>query len=169
MLLVAALAAWVWGHWGSVHAEGLRKAAVAGLALLMLGGAVGWAFAPSPASVSWTPFDIASFRALWQKEPLFVEFTADWCPSCKVLEHTVLTPARLHDMQERYGIRPIRVDLTRPNPEGEALLRALDSVSIPVAAIFPTGAEADRPLVLRDLYTAGQLEKALETLLPRKK
>ncbi len=169
VLLVAALGAWIWGRWGSFHASGARRAAVAVLVLLMLGGAIGRAFAPRPAPVPWTPFETSTFRSLWQKEPLFVEFTADWCPSCKVLEHTVLTPDRLGSMTERYGVRLIRVDLTRPDPEAEALLRALDSVSIPVAAIFPAGAEAERPLVLRDLYTADQLEKALETLLPRKK
>lgn len=111
---------------------------------------------------------MATFRSLWGQTPLLVEFTADWCPSCKVLEHTVLTPSRLHGLIERYGVRLIKVDLTRPDPEAEALLRALGSVSIPVAAIFPTGDMADSPIVLRDLYTADQLEKALSTLLPRK-
>ncbi len=169
VLLVAALAAWIWGRWGSFHTAGPRKVLVAILVLIMLGGAVGWAFIPRPASVPWISFNMTTFHSLWSKEPLFVEFTADWCPSCKVLEHTVLTPSRLETLTRRYGVQLIRVDLTRQDPDGEALLRALDSVSIPVAAIFPAGDEANRPLVLRDLYTASQLESAFETLLPRKK
>lgn len=169
VLLVAALAAWIWGRWGSFHATGLRKTLVGILVLTMLGGSTGWAFIPRPDSVPWISFNMTTFHSLWRKEPLFVEFTADWCPSCKVLEHTVLTPSRLEALTRHYGVQLLRVDLTRPDPDGEALLRALGSVSIPVAAIFPAGDEADHPLVLRDLYTAGQLENAFETLLPRKR
>ncbi len=168
VLLVASLAAWTWGRWGSFRASGTRKLLIAALAVFMIGGSIGWAFAPQPAPAPWTTFSVATFRSLWGQTPLLVEFTADWCPSCKVLEHTVLTPSRLHGLIERYGVRLIKVDLTRPDPEAEALLRALGSVSIPVAAIFPTGDMADSPIVLRDLYTADQLEKALSTLLPRK-
>ena len=47
------------------------------------------------------------------------------------------------------------------------LLRALDSVSIPATAIFPKGLLSNSPLVLRDLYTSGQLDQALSTLSPR--
>ena len=60
------------------------------------------------------------------------------------------------------------MDLTRPDPEAQALLRAIGSVSIPVTAIFPKGLLADSPVVLRDLYTANQLDQALSTLSPRK-
>ena len=98
-----------------------------------------------------------------------MEFTADWCPSCKVLERTVLTPERLDALADRYGLRLVRVDLTRPDPDGEALLRALGSVSIPVTAIFPRGFLAKSPLVLRDLYTIRQLEAALATLPPKER
>lgn len=74
-----------------------------------------------------------------------VEFTADWCPSCKFLEQTVLTPKRLHAITERYGLRLIKVDLTRPDPEAQALLRAIGSVSIPVTAHFPQGPPLKQP------------------------
>ena len=48
------------------------------------------------------------------------------------------------------------------------MLLAFGSVSIPVTAIFPKGLLSNSPIVLRDLYTAGQLEDALSTLSPRK-
>ena len=98
-----------------------------------------------------------------------VEFTADWCPSCKFLEQTVLTPKRLHAITERYGLRLIKVDLTRPDPEAQALLRAIGSVSNPRSRPFsPRASSQTAPIVLRDLYTASQLEDTLATLSPRK-
>lgn len=167
-LLVCALAAWIWGHWGGLRASGLQKLFTGALALLMVGGSIWWSVRPAPEPAPWEAFQADTFRSLLKKEPLLVEFTADWCPSCKFLEQTVLTPKRLHAITERYGLRLIKVDLTRPDPEAQALLRAIGSVSIPVTAIFPKGLLSNSPIVLRDLYTTGQLEDALSTLSPRK-
>ena len=55
-----------------------------------------------------------------------------------------------------------KVDLTRQTPPAMALLRALGSQSIPLAAFFPAGEKAARPLVLRDLFTPGQFEQAMD-------
>ena len=167
-LLVCALAAWMWGHWGGLRASGPQKLFTGALALLMVCGSIWWSVQPAPEPAPWETFRADTFRSLLKKEPLMVEFTADWCPSCKFLEQTVLTPKRLHAITERYGLRLIKVDLTRPDPEAQALLRAIGSVSIPVTAIFPKGLLSNSPIVLRDLYTASQLEDALATLSPRK-
>ena len=167
-LLVCALAAWMWGHWGGLRASGPQKLFTGALALLMVCGSIWWSVQPAPEPAPWETFRADTFRSLLKKEPLMVEFTADWCPSCKFLEQTVLTPKRLHAITERYGLRLIKVDLTRPDPEAQALLRAIGSVSIPVTAIFPKGLLSNSPIVLRDLYTTSQLEDALATLSPRK-
>ena len=167
-LLACALAAWMWGRWGGLRASLRQKALVGALALLVAGGSVWWSVLPAPEPAPWEPFRPDTFQSLLKKEPLLLDFTADWCPSCKFLEQTVLTPKHLRSLQERYGLRLIKVDLTRPDPQAQALLRALGSVSIPVTAIFPKGLLSNSPLVLRDLYTSGQLDQALSTLSPRK-
>ena len=166
-LLVIGLAAWLWGRWGGLRASIRQKIFTGVIAALMVGGAVWWSVQPAP-SAPWQTFQADSFRSLLRKEPLLVEFTADWCPSCKFLEQTVLTPRTLTGLRERYGLRLIKVDLTRPDAEAQALLRAIGSVSIPVTAIFPAGDAAGSPIVLRDLYTAEQLENALNLLPSRK-
>ena len=166
-LLLTALAAWLWGHFAGLRASLRQKILVGVLAAALVGGASWWTFRPSPPPAPWQSFSAQTFRAALGNRPLFVEFTADWCPSCKVLEHTVLTPNRLHNLVQRYGVDLVRVDLTRSSPEAEALLRALGSVSIPVAAIFPAGDMASQPIVLRDIYTADQLEAAFSNLSPR--
>lgn len=166
VLLLAACAAWIWGLWGGLAAPPARRVLTGLVAVALIAGGVWWSLQPAPTS-AWTAFSPERFRAALGKEALLVEFTADWCPSCKVLERTVLTPERLNALAARYDLRLVRVDLTRPNPDAEALLRAVGSVSIPVTAIFPKGFLANSPLVLRDIYTASQLEAALATLSPR--
>lgn len=165
VLLLAAFAAWLWGRWGGLAASPPRRFLAGLVAAGLIAGGVWWSLQPAPA-VAWIAFNPQHFRAALGKEALLVEFTADWCPSCKVLERTVLTPERLNALAARYGLRLVRVDLTRPDPDAEALLRAVGSVSIPVTAIFPKGFLANSPLVLRDIYTARQLEAALATLSP---
>jgi thiol:disulfide interchange protein len=56
------------------------------------------------------------------------------------------------------------VDLTRHDPELMALLESLGSKSIPILAIFPKD-NPGSPLVLRDMFTSGQLKDALNAEL----
>jgi thiol:disulfide interchange protein DsbD len=112
---------------------------------------------------AWESFDPQIFAELLGKEPLLLEFTADWCPSCKVLEYTTLNETRMADLRRRYNVRTIRVDLTRDEGAaryGKELLKALGSSSIPLLALFPVGENARQPVVLRDLITPAQLEEA---------
>ena len=56
-------------------------------------------------------------------------------------------------------------DLTRNDAQAQALLRALDSASFPLLAVFPEGDAWGKPVVLRDIYTAGQMEEAVRQAL----
>jgi thiol:disulfide interchange protein DsbD len=105
------------------------------------------------------------FEKLLGQENLILDFTADWCPNCKFLEKTVLAPENSARIAEDHDAILLRVDLTRHEPELMALLESLGSKSIPILAIFSKD-RPDSPLVLRDLFTGGQLDEALESELP---
>ncbi len=138
--------------WGAIAALGILLFLASGL--------------ESPSrTVRWETFQAAEFGASLGKAPFLVDFTADWCPNCKLLERGVLTEANLAAWQKRYGLRLVRVDLSQDNPAGQALLAHLGSSSIPVVALFPLGAEKNRPLVLRDMFGKSALEEALATIL----
>lgn len=96
---------------------------------------------------------------------MLLDFTADWCPNCKLLESTTLGADNALAWQKRFKLRLIKVDLTSGNTEGQKLLRALKSGSIPLVAVFSAGADAFSPLVLRDIFTAGQMEQALNSAI----
>ncbi len=159
-LFAVALAAWLWGQIGHLRASRLRRGISRSLAVGVILLATWWGGASLQAETSWETFEPERFIELLGKEPLLLEFTADWCPSCKALEHTTLSEKRMSGLRSRYNMRTIRVDLTRDSKAGKELLKALDSTSIPVVALFPKGEGARRPLVLRDLITSKQLEEA---------
>ncbi len=164
-LLLTAVAAWLWGQIGGPSAGPKRRfaarLAAAGLALF----ACFWPLRPDSADFAWQVYSEEQFRADFGNQAMLVDFTADWCPTCKVMEAATLTPERMADWQARYSLRAVRVDLTRDNPAGLTLLRRLGSASIPLVAIFPAGEKAKTPLVLRDVVTPGQMGEALENAL----
>jgi len=135
-----------------------RLTAVALFAALVL-----WTAPTTVTHSDWVPFDPADFSQRMGREKLFLDFTADWCPTCKALEATVLTPENVSRWRARYGVTFIKVDMTERDVEAEALLRALGSASIPTAALFSPGPESGSPLVLRDLFTESQLETILKS------
>ena len=134
-----------------------------GTALALFAALVLWTAPTTVPQSDWKPFDPATFSQRLGKEKLFLDFTADWCPTCKALETTVLTPENVSRWRDEYGVTFIKVDMTERDVEAEALLRALGSASIPTAALFSPGPESSSPLVLRDLFTKSQLETILKS------
>jgi len=162
MLLVVALCAWLWGQFCGVDAPPLRRRLVGGLGGLLLATAMVLVLRPVAPLPQWRTFSPEVFSASLGQKPLLLEFTADWCPNCKFMEATVLTDERMRGLQARYGLELVRVDLTRADAYAVRLLEALGSKSIPLTALFPAGAGASRPLVLRDVYGVRALESALQ-------
>ena len=163
VLLATALACHAVGAWAGLSRGRVTRWSVRALALALVLTACHWALSPVPEGARlWGAFEEAGFENALGKENLFLDFTADWCPTCKALERTVLTSREMAKLAARHGFKAIRVDLTREDPAAMALLRSLGSASIPVAAMFSRGEDSSRPVVLRDLYSTRQLEAAMD-------
>ncbi|MGE4556132.1 MAG: cytochrome c biogenesis protein CcdA [Desulfovibrionaceae bacterium] len=167
LLWATGLAAWIWGM-ADPSLSTTKRAGLRLLAAAIVAGGLLLALSPPRGQDLWRQFDQESFQAELGETPILVEFTADWCPTCKLLEKTVYTPRRMQRLQQTYDLLLIKADLTESQPEAQRLLERLGGRSIPAAAIFPSGKNASRPLVLRDLFSASQLETALEQTLGRK-
>ncbi|MGD9609268.1 MAG: cytochrome c biogenesis protein CcdA [Desulfovibrionaceae bacterium] len=167
-LWAVGLGAYIYGRGTNLSQSPAKRLSLRGLALAVAGGGVALAlFYTPPDETRWLAYSPESFEERLGKENLVVDFTADWCPTCKFLERTVLTPPRLKGWANRHGAAFIKVDLTGQHPRAMALLRRLGSQSIPVVAFFPAGPQASAPLVLRDLYTTSQFEQALHEAFGR--
>ncbi len=158
-LVLAAFGGWLWGRSAALGVG--ERYAVRALAAVCIAVACLWPVRERPVGVEWAAYSHASLAAVLGQRMALVDFTADWCPTCKVVEATALAEDAVAAWKRRYDLALFRVDMTRANPEGEALLRAVGSASIPVIAVFGTGAAAHAPLVLRDLVTRGQVSEAL--------
>ena len=85
--------------------------------------------------------------------PVLLDFYADWCISCKVIEREVL-PAEIVSRQ-LVNFRLIRFDMTASNAEQRALLDSYNLFGPPAILLFSaTGQE------LRDLRVIGETTAA---------
>lgn len=164
LLLVLALCAWLHGRYASYDAPPRRRRIIGLASVLGIALAAYLALWPSDTVSRWENYSPAAFTEMLGREPMLVEFTADWCPNCKLLEQSTLTPKNLQGWQQQYKLRLIRVDLTHEDAAAQQLLQALGSSSIPLTALFPAGAGAKSPLVLRDIYTPATMDEALKQL-----
>ncbi|MFW5488056.1 MAG: cytochrome c biogenesis protein CcdA [Desulfovibrio sp.] len=169
VLLVTAFAAWMWGGWTGPEKSNRHRMLVRSAAVILLGVSIIWALAPPQPAPTWKEFDETTFLNTLGDKPILAEFTADWCPNCIFNEKTVLTADNLNRWKKAYGLELIKVDLTENDPQTEALLHSMNSRSIPLLAIFPTGKASQAPLILRDLYTASDVDKALDNALTSSK
>ena len=109
----------------------------------------------------WEDYSAAALqRHEHQGEVVLVEFTANWCFSCKALESTVFGSKEVRKAVKQQRIVLLKADLTLQNPEAEALMEQLGRNGIPITAIFVPG--QDDPVLMPVFYSAGRL---LETLV----
>ena len=91
-------------------------------------------------------------------DTVVLEFTAEWCLNCKLLESTVLHSSRVVEAFESEHVFPIKIDLTGNNVDGNALLHKVGGLRIPLLIILgPNGVEVFRG----DFYTVDQVLHAI--------
>jgi thiol:disulfide interchange protein DsbD len=156
-LVVVALAAWAWGAW--------RRGPVllAGIAVVLVTGAVALRFGAGPAPVAgrdaWS--DEAVSRILAQGRPVLVDFTADWCLSCKFNERTVLASEQVQSALARTRTQLLVADWTRRDASIARRLAAHGKAGVPMYLVY-SPVQPDRPEVLPELLSVDAVVSALE-------
>jgi thiol:disulfide interchange protein DsbD len=95
-----------------------------------------------------------------------VDFTADWCLTCKTLEATVLNAPPVVEAFQRDKVVLLKADYTRRPPEVERFLDVLGSKQVPIVAVFSPD-NPNSPIVFRDGYTQQMILDALDKARPR--
>jgi thiol:disulfide interchange protein DsbD len=112
----------------------------------------------------WKPFSFDRLEtSLEEGRPVMIDFTADWCATCKVLEAMVLDTPEVENVVEEKNILPLRADFTRRPPDLAKLLNAMGGEQVPVVAIF-LPEKPNNPIVLRGLFRQKTLLEKLEAI-----
>jgi thiol:disulfide interchange protein DsbD len=112
--------------------------------------------------IVWEPFSSTRVEEhLRAQKAVFLDFTAEWCLTCKVNERTVLADDAVVARFRSSGIVPVRADWTSRNAEITQLLGRFGRSGVPLYVIFPPG-KPDQPIVLPEVLTSGILLDAFD-------
>jgi len=114
----------------------------------------------------WLPFTPERLQAeLEQGRPVFVDFTAAWCLTCKFNEATVLESSAVRDAFQRRGIVKFKADWTNADPAITKILKQFGRPGVPMYVLYPAGKNAE-PILFPELLTQSIILDKLETVTP---
>ncbi len=180
-LVAVGVGAWVFGRWGG-PTEPTGKQAGAFVVGTVAAGAFGWWFVDlsfaepdcDPAGgaavavadldygegIPWQPFTEARVASLSGQSTVFIDFTADWCLTCKVNEQTVLDTQTVKSTLVAEGIVPLKADWTRRDETITRWLQRFGKAGVPFYLVVP--ADPSRaPIPLPEVITPETVAEAL--------
>lgn len=176
-LLAASVGAWIFGRFGGVAATVQRQAVAFSVGALVasLGGYWYLDLAMAEASecddtisttlsfeeeIPWQPFSEAAVASL-EGTPVFIDFTADWCLTCKVNERTVLETSSVREAMAEHGVVPLKADWTRRDDVITEWLRRNKRAGVPMYLLIP-GDSSREHILLPETITPGMVIEAIE-------
>ena len=168
-----AVAGWMHGRWDG---RGVRRVAKAlGLAMFVMLGvkvrapadeappaAVGAALGET-ATGAWLPYSPQLLdQLLAANRPVFVDFTAAWCVTCKFNELNALKGATMVRMKE-LGITALRADWTRRDETIAAALAKFGRDGVPLYVLYP--GKGGQPRILPQILTRDAVMAELERVI----
>ena len=111
-------------------------------------------------SLPWAPYRGDALAAASANDrPALIEFTADWCINCKVLEKTVYAAPQVIRAAQETNLASFQVDMTESDDAKENLLRSYGGAGVPFAVVLDRSGVVVRRFP--DLLTAARLEAAI--------
>ena len=168
LLIVVWFACWLIGRVPAyAEAYRLRSAWAAGAALTAVGAMGAFTLlGPVKHDLPWIPYNEASLATHRSAgKTVMVEFTARWCLTCQANMKFAIDRPKVAQLVDQNGVIPLLADWSEPSDEIMSKLKELDSLSIPLLAIYPADPSAP-PIILRDAITESQLLRALKEAGP---
>ena len=158
---------WAWGAWVRYDSPLHQRITIRSLAVLLAVMAGVWMLRPpQPPAVRLETFDEAKIdQARREGRIVLVDFTANWCLTCKTVEAWVYNDAMVADELTHWNVLAMKGDVTTSDLPANRMLRQLQEPGVPVTVIFPpyaAGQDAPEPIRLRGIFARSALSAALE-------
>ncbi len=178
-LVVLSLAVWIWGEF--VQRGGERRGLAMFLSLALAGGAYAYALEgqlhwrnpprptetgavgkTSPDGIDWQPWSseaVAKARA--EGHPVLVDFTADWCFTCKANLKSSLEITETRKKLKEINAVALLADDTLETPAIVTELKKFGRAGVPMVLVYPRDPQAE-PILLPTLLTPSAVLEALD-------
>jgi thiol:disulfide interchange protein len=179
LLVAVSFAAWLMASFTNLSSSGAQKGRMWALSLAVVAGTFYFTYGALPGfglvavkrtgasgertgPIVWQPYDLKQLdTALQAKRTVLVDFTADWCLTCKVNEKTVLDSKEVTDKLQELKVVTMQADWTNGNAEISKILAKFNRSGVPLYIIFP-GKNPTKPIVLPEVITKDLVIKALD-------
>ena len=111
-------------------------------------------------NLSKSDISLEKIENLSKKGPLFINFTADWCITCKVNEQIALSGNDFKSMIAGQNINYLKIDWTNKDPNVNKLIETYGRSGIPLYVFYPY--EEYGPVILPEVLNKSILEKYLK-------
>jgi thiol:disulfide interchange protein DsbD len=115
--------------------------------------------AASADTIDWRPWDLAAIAAERDTgRPAFVDFTADWCITCKVNESVVLANGTVQEELTRWNYAAFKADWTLHDESIGQQLAAWGRAGVPMYLVYPADPAKPATLLPELLTVDGTIE-----------
>jgi thiol:disulfide interchange protein/DsbC/DsbD-like thiol-disulfide interchange protein len=164
LLLIIGIVAWIkgsfWTPVSSTRSRVLAALSMVGVLAIALGS---YNFVTAPSEIPWQTFSQQSLNnALQSGRPIFVDFTADWCLTCKANERFALDSAAVRQALGQHRVVMLRADWTHGDPEITQILKEHGRAGVPMYLFYPGGKDRP-PMILPELISSQTVLDALKT------
>jgi thiol:disulfide interchange protein len=164
--VVMSVGVWVLGRWGNLMNANRTRRIAQVVMLVLVASSLTFAIStarneavspqvgqtPSPDGIAWQAFSpklIDDLRA--QGKPIFLDFTAAWCLSCKVNEKITFSSQAVKDEIVKQGIIPVKADWTSRDENITQMLEKFGRSGVPLYVLY-NPKEKD-PVILPEVIT----------------
>jgi len=166
--IVFSFCAWAWGKWVDFSTPVPKKMAVRTMAVVLaLGGGLWLLPAPRPsaqAAIDWQPYDAQVVQqAVAQHRPVLLDFMADWCTNCKIVDQRVYHDPGIARLLRDKNVLAIKADTTLIDYPATTDFRTIygEAGNVPASIVLlPDGSRQK----LRGIFDKEQLVRILQPL-----
>jgi thiol:disulfide interchange protein len=162
--VILSFCVWMWGGWVGFGSKTSNKIIVRTIAVLLAVAAGYWLLSSPTKLLDWKKYDADLIeKSLAENKPVLIEFTAEWCLSCKVVKKLVYQRKDVVELIKQKGVVTIKADTTvKDYPATKALKNIYNEPGVPVSMLFLPGQK--EPVRWRGKAFGDELKTLLEKL-----
>jgi len=165
-VLLVAIAGWIMGRFAGWDRSTKARLIARIVAAVVFLGAVGIAWksslARAPQNATNISEVIAEKRAAGKN--VFVDFTAEWCVTCKVNESVAIKTDTTQQALADNNIEFVIADWTNPDPHIAALLEEHGRAGVPLYLLYPADPKEPAIMIKEGIITSGDILDAIKKL-----